>query len=148
MATIRPQRSISDYADLLDLPPHEPTTRPRMSMNDRAAQFSPYAALVGYGDMVEETARLTDEQLILDDTQKESLNSKLTQISDALSHGQQPAVEIDVFVPDSRKAGGSYQMFIGRVKRIDAIAAKLILTDRKEIPIDRIREIYGELWTE
>lgn len=138
---IRPQRSLADYADIIDLPHPDPTTRPRMSHNDRAAQFSPYAALTGYEDVVAETARLTDEELILDETQKDAINEKLRLISNAVRQGQTPAVEITCFVPDSRKAGGSYRMVIGCVKRVDPVGGKLILINRQEIPLERISAI-------
>lgn len=141
MPSIRPTRTLADYADLLELPPHEPTTRPRMSMLDRAAQFAPYAALVGYGDMVVEAARLTDDASILDDGQIVLLDDRLQQLRDALERGEHPAVELTCFVPDSRKEGGSYQTVTGRLRRIDPVAGRLIFTDRREIAIDSIREL-------
>lgn len=147
MGSIRYERSIKDYADMLDMPAPEPTTRPRMAMIDRAAQFSPYAALVGFGDIVEETARLTDNEMILDENQTEVLDQKLQLIQEDLESGHNPTVEVSYFVPDARKKGGSYQIKVGRVKRIDPVAGVVIFMDKKEISIRKINEVYGELFS-
>ena len=51
-----------EYDDIIDLPHHVSAERPHMPMTDRAAQFSPFAALTGYDAAIVETARLTDEK--------------------------------------------------------------------------------------
>lgn len=60
---------MSEYDDIIDLPrpksKHEP-----MPMSDRAAQFSPFAALTGYGDAIDETARLTDHRIELSEEER------------------------------------------------------------------------------
>ena len=53
------------YDDIINLPHHVSKTRPQMSMVDRAAQFSPFAALTGYDAAIKETGRLTDEKVNL-----------------------------------------------------------------------------------
>ena len=141
------ERHIEDYADIIDLPPHEPYTRPRMSMMDRAAQFAPYAALVGYGDMVVETARITDRQLILGASEVETLNAKLQILQESLDLKMQPAAEISYFLPDTRKAGGCYHLKSGHVKRIDIVNGKIHFTDKTEIRIDRINDISSDLFS-
>ena len=72
-----------------------------MALSARAAQFSPFAALMGYEAAVKETARLTDEKLDLDDTEKAALNEKLLLIKKNLA--RMPRISITFFVPDSKK---------------------------------------------
>ena len=50
------------YDDIIDLPHHVSETHARMSRHDRAAQFSPFAALTGFEDMIDDTARDTSER--------------------------------------------------------------------------------------
>ena len=69
-----------NYEDIINLPHHVSETRPRMSMIDRAAQFSPFAALTGHEAALNETARLTDTRIELDDCEKEIINEKLIMI--------------------------------------------------------------------
>lgn len=140
------------YDDMLDLPHHQSSTRPHMSISNRAAQFSPFAALTGYDDKVRETARLTDEKIELSDNEKERLDKKLRIIAEHLD--QRPTVSITYFVPDERKNGGSYRTYTGIVKRIDKLEQKVVfyaengISDGNNIRIDAIVEIECEqfLW--
>ena len=66
----------NDYDDIINLPHHVSSTRPQMSMIDRAAQFSPFAALTGYDAAIKETGRLTDEKIELDEEALSNLNMK------------------------------------------------------------------------
>ena len=59
------------YDDIINLPHPVSKTHPRMSMIERAAQFSPFAALTGYGDVVKEAGRWTEQKIELDETEKE-----------------------------------------------------------------------------
>ncbi|MCD8005221.1 MAG: hypothetical protein LUE91_06155, partial [Oscillospiraceae bacterium] len=95
-----------DYSDIINLPHHVSATRPHMSMHDRAAQFSPFAALTGYDAAVKETARLTDQRAELDDDMKEKLSERINLLQENLAAA--PAVEITYFIPDERKEGGAY----------------------------------------
>ena len=104
-------RTIDDYADIINLPHHQSNTHPHMSNADRATQFSPFAALVGYDAAIEDAARLTDERFELSEYGAAVLNEKLDQIYKRLS--EQPKVTITYFVPDDRKDGGSYVAKIG-----------------------------------
>lgn len=105
-----------------------------MSMHDRAAQFSPFAALVGYDDAVAETARLTDSRLELTEDEMSELNANLNRLLDNLD--EQPQISVTYFVPDKYKTGGRYIVKTGTVRRIDEYARVLIFTDKSEIPID------------
>ena len=129
------------YDDIIHLPHHVSPTRPRMSVADRAAQFSPFAALTGYDAAVKETARLTDEQIELDENSKTILNEKLQMILERL--GEQIEVQITYFRPDSRKSGGAYVTATGVVKKIDTYERSVMMADGTKILIDRIYEIDG-----
>ena len=141
----------SPYADIINLPHHQAADRPHMSLYDRAAQFSPYAALVGYDDMVKETARQTDSKLELGDAEKALLDQKLTLISDVIEDGCHPTITVVYFVPDAFKEGGAYDEFTGSVKKVDAVDRQIIFlaangrSSGKSIGIDFIAEIHGAL---
>ena len=132
------------YKDIIDLPHHQSKTRQRMSMIDRAAQFSPFAALTGHNAAIIETARLTDRQIELDEGTKSIINEKIQMISDYLS--EKPTVTITHFEPDIKKDGGAYLNTTGTVKRIDDFKREIILTDGTIIFIERISDIEGELF--
>ncbi len=119
------------YADIIGLPHHQSETRPHMSLHDRAAQFAPFAALVGFHDMVYEEQRQTDEQTQLTQNEIEELNFKLSQIADMIKNGCCPEVSVTFFEPDNRKSGGSYRTERGIVKKLDAAEKKLIIIGDK-----------------
>ena len=127
------------YADIIDLPHHVSATRPRMSMIDRGAQFSPFAALVGYDAAIAETARLTDFQIELTEGAKAELNKMLQSLAENVRRC--PEVRITWFVPDERKSGGAYVTAMGCVKKVDPYREMLVFTDGREIPFGRIYEI-------
>lgn len=129
----------NNYDDIIDLPHHVSATRPQMSMMDRAAQFSPFAALTGYDAAIRETARLTDQKIDLDDYEKEEINDKIQLITEHL--GENFGVVITYFQPDSKKAGGAYVDAVGIVKKIDEYERVIIFQDGKKIPIDDILDI-------
>ena len=136
--------SSNKYDDMIYLPNPTPTCKPRMSLHDRAAQFSPFAALTGYEDAVEETARLTDTRLELSEDMKTILNEKMQMIVDNLD--SEPIVTITYFVPDKKKSGGAYVDVTGVVKEIDEYERCIVMTDKKKIPIEQIRAIDGTLF--
>ena len=135
---------INPYDDIINLPHHTSVSRPHMSAHDRAAQFSPFAALTGYGSAIAETARLTDARVELDEYTKADLNEKLCIMQERIA--QQPEVSITYFQPDKVKAGGAYITASGYVKKIDSYENTVILQDATKIPIDDILEIDGELF--
>ena len=94
------------YEDIINLPHHVSATRPQMSMIDRAAQFSPFAALTGYDAAIKETGRLTDEKIEMDEEALNILNMKFQILVDSLD--DEPEVTFTYFKPDERKAGGAY----------------------------------------
>ena len=132
------------YAYIITLPHHISKVHPQMSMAQRAAQFSPFAALVGYEDVIDETARQTDSKRELDETGKAELDRKLCVIESHLA--EKPVVEIEYFVPDKTKAGGEYVFKSGEVVKIQPVQKKLVLSDGTVIRIDDIADISGELF--
>ena len=130
------------YDDIINLPHHVSETRAHMPMLDRAAQFSPFAALTGYDAAVVETARLTDQRLELADTQKERISDQLFFLQERIS--EQPEISVEYFVPDEKKAGGAYVTASGRLKKIDAFTQTLRFTNGTDIPFDSIWLIQSE----
>ena len=127
------------YDDIINLPHYISKKHPQMSLEARAAQFAPFAALTGYDDAVKETARLTNERIDLDNEAKMMLDAKLQVIREQLS--EKPLVTITYFVPDARKSGGKYVATNGSVKKIDDYKHLIILDNSVEIPIDEIIDI-------
>lgn len=132
------------YDDIIDLPHHVSATRPRMSMIDRAAQFSPFAALTGYDAAIKETGRLTDRRIELSEDERIVLDRKQQILLDHIC--DRPEVTITYFVPDERKSGGAYVTVTGQVKKVDEFERLLILTDGTKIPLDDILDIGSELF--
>ena len=118
-----------------------PTSKnhPRMSRMNRAAQFAPFAALTGYEESIEETARLTDRRIELSEYEIEELNAKLNFIQEHIK--ERPEVTITYFQPDERKEGGSYITVAGKVRRIDEVIGVLVFEDEKIICLETIIEI-------
>ena len=104
-----------------------------MSMHDRAAQFSPFAALVGYDDAVAETARLTDSRAELTEDEMSELNANLNRLLDSLD--EQPQISVTYFVPDEKKSGGKYVEKVGVVRIYDSYANELVFTDGVRIAV-------------
>lgn len=134
------------YDDLLNLPPHKSSSRTPMSLADRAAQFSPFAALTGYETAIKETARLTDQKIILDETAKSRLDETLSKLQSSIQNRIATEVEIEVcyFEEDKHKAGGRYITERGIVKKIDTYERTLIFTTGLTIDIEDIIEITGD----
>lgn len=128
-----------NYEDIIDLPHHVSPNRNRMSMIDRAAQFSPFAALTGHDAAVKETARLTKEKIELDENAKTVLNEKLQMIAENLN--AQSEITIIYFKPDERKSGGEYVEFRGAAKKIDEYERVIRMMDGTKISVDEIYEI-------
>ena len=127
------------YADIIDLPrPVSPNHRP-MSRGNRAAQFASFDALTGFGEAVDETARLTDGRILLTEDKKQLLDETLHLLLDMAD--EPPTVRITHFVPDTRKAGGAYVTVAGRVADVDTFGGCVVLTDKRRIPVEDILEI-------
>lgn len=128
-----------NYNDIIELPHHTSPVRDRMSMINRAAQFSPFAALTGYDEAVKENARVTKEKIELDENAKAMLDEKLQIIAEHL--GEHLEVTILYFQPDMKKTGGEYVKITGTVKKIDQFERNIRMMDGTKISIDEIYEI-------
>lgn len=134
------------YDDIINLPHHVSKKHPQMSLHDRAAQFSPFAALTGHKAAINETARLTDEKQILSEDVIAQLNEQLNLIKENIGTNQ--TVTITYFVPDDKKSGGAYISHTGVVKKIDEYNHTVILTDKTVIPIEQISEMQSDIFSE
>ncbi len=127
------------YDDIINLPYPVSTKHPPMPISDRAAQFSPFAALTGYDAEIKEAARLTSERVDLTEDATYLLNEKLRLLMDAISDC--PTVTITHFLPDKRKNGGAYVLSTGTVKKFDDYEHTIIMTDGKKISTQEILDI-------
>ncbi|MBT9152158.1 MAG: hypothetical protein DDT35_00372 [Firmicutes bacterium] len=135
---------MNPYDDIINLPRHTSKSRPHMSAHDRAAQFSPFAALTGYDSAITETGRLTDNKVELDEYSKADLNEKLSKINGQID--EQPQVSITYFRPDKKKAGGMYITATGVVKKINPYERTVVMQDATMIPMDDISAIDGAMF--
>ena len=110
-----------------------------MRRGDRAAQFAPFAALSGFDETVQEAGRLTQAQIELAENEREALNDALVRLAARLP--EQPEVRLTYFQPDAKKSGGTYRTILTRVRRLDANAQVLVLTDGTRIPFDALLSI-------
>lgn len=132
------------YEDIINLPHHVSQRHPQLPLGDRAVQFSPFAALTGHAAAIQETARITDERIELDEDAKCVLDEKLRIIQEHMD--ERPEVSITYFRPDAKKAGGAYITATGWVKRIDMFERVVFLKPDKLIPIEDIYEIECSLF--
>jgi len=139
------------YEDIIHLPHHKAANRKHMSMYDRAAQFSLFAALSGFDGVIAETSRLTDRQIELSESEKVLLDQKLTLIDDVIQDKFNPEITVVYFVPDYLKEGGEYQEYTGKVRKVDPVERTVVFlaangrSAGKTIRVDDITEIHGEL---
>jgi len=159
------------YDDMIDLPHHISSRHPQMPLMDRAAQFSPFAALTGHEEAVRETARLTEDFAELDEDRKEQIDRRLRFLSSRIAQGwfREPdgriqerkerfsepdsrsleaEMEITYFQPDLKKSGGAYVTVRRSVKKVDRYLGRLLFTDGTALPLERIVSIEGELFKE
>ena len=129
---------MNDYSDIINLS-RPVSKRPRMSLEQRSAQFAPFAALTGCKGQVKETARLTNKKIEINEELKEILNQKIQLIQKKIK--EQPQIEITYFIPDSKKDGGKYETVTNSVKKIDTYKGEIILIDGTTIAIDEIIDI-------
>ena len=124
------------YDDIIGLPHHVSPAHPPMAVVDRAAQFSPFAALTGYEDAVKETGRLTEHRMELDENCKSILDEQLAGILEQI--GKHPKITVTRFQADQKKTGGTYVQISGAVKKIDEYERVIVLCDGTRIPIGEI----------
>lgn len=134
----------NEYDDIINLPHHVSAVHPHMPIADRAAQFSPFAALTGHESAIKETARLTEQRIELDENSKAAINEKLHIITKRLF--SRPDISITYFLADERKEGGSYITINGKVKKIDTYLHCLVMEDELKIPIDDILNLNGTIF--
>lgn len=139
-------KNTEKYNDIIHLPHPVSARHPQMPISDRAAIFSPFAALVGHGAAIVEAARLTDRKIELDEDSKAVLDEKQRYLEDIIS--QQPEVAVTWFRPDAKKDGGSYVTVTGSLKRTDNIRRIMLLTDGTSIPLDDIVDIESSCFPE
>lgn len=130
---------MSNYDDIIRLQHPTSKTHPRMSRQDRAAQFSPFAALTGYEAVVKETGRLTDQRRELTEDEKAVLDARLRMVMEW--EGAPPEVTVTYFQPDTRKSGGAYLTAQGHIKKVEEHRRVLVMVGGGEIPIDQIASI-------
>lgn len=133
------------YADIIDLP-RPPSARHKMAMEDRAAQFSPFSALTGYDTAINETARLTDSRIEIDEFSKEVINQRLQLLQKHICNADYPTVNIVYFLADERKCGGSYEYVDAQIRKINEITKSVQTTDGLTILIEDIYKLEGEIF--
>ncbi|SDA20673.1 hypothetical protein SAMN02910447_01904 [Ruminococcus sp. YE71] len=140
------------YRDIIGLPHHKSADRKPMSLSERAAQFSPFAALTGYDEIICETGRITKEQCELPDHVKDELDRRLALLTAMTAEGYRPTVTVTCFVPDKHKSGGCYENFTGELRKVDSTFRTLVFSDEKldaagrVIDIDMVSDIGCEIF--
>lgn len=130
------------YDDIIELPHPTSSTHPRMPISDRAAIFSPFAALSGHGAAIAETARQTERRIELDESNREKLDIKQRLLEEIAA--EQPEVTVTWFRPDMKKEGGSYTTLSGKMKKTDSIERVMVMLDGTKIPLEDIVDIESE----
>lgn len=130
------RHDIMKYDSIITNSHYTSRSRPHMPIGDRAAQFAPFAALTGYGDAIDETARYTDRKIELDENEKERLDISLAVLQGKIK--EQPAVTVTYFVPDERKSGGKYITVSKLLKKIDITHRCMVFTDGEKIKADDV----------
>ena len=134
------------YDDIIGLPHPTSQRHPRMPIRERAAIFSPFAALSGHGAAIAETARLTERRMELDEDTKAELDRRQAVL---LAHiGEQPEVAVTWFQPDEKKDGGTYVTTTGRLKKLDTVQRVLVLLDGTSIPLEDVAGLEGDIFQE
>jgi hypothetical protein len=134
------------YDDIIGLPRHVSHARPQMSRENRAAQFSPFAALTGYDAAVRETARLTERKIELGEGAVADLDMKMNMLGDMID--SRPEITVTHFVPDEKKEGGAYVTITGVARKIDGYERAIVLTNGEKIEISNILEIESDIFIE
>lgn len=130
------------YDDIINLSHHVSANHPHMSALDRAAQFSPFAALTGHDAAIRETARLTDSLMELTEEGKELLDERLQMLRVHLA--ERPEVTFTYYEPDEKKSGGEYITVHGRVKKLNELEHQIVLEDGSIVPIENLFAVEGE----
>ena len=132
------------YDDIIGLPHPISVKHPQMAREDRAAQFSPFAALTGYDEAISETQRLTETKKELDEDVKTRLNEKIAVLATRIA--EHPGVKITYFKEDGKKEGGAYLTIVGAVRKVKEFEKILQMEDGTEIPLADVSGIEGEIY--
>ena len=132
------------YEKIINLPHKTSKNRKRMSMHDRAAQFSAFAALTGYGDEIAEKARLTDSKTYITEDAAFIINERINRLLER--EKERPRVTITRFVKDKLKSGGKEEEMSVTVRRVDTVNRQIITDKNEKIAIDDITFIAGEIF--
>ena len=124
------------YDDIIELPHHQSVRHPHLSMAQRSAQFASFAALKGFEEEIAETARVTDDRIVLDEDEIQQIDEILQYVQCNIGDGLQ--ITVTYFVPDKYKSGGSYVQKTGTVKRIDTVQQVLTFADSSQITVSDI----------
>lgn len=136
----------TEYDDIIHLPHPVSSKRPQMPMSDRAVQFSPFAALTGYDEAIQETGRLTEQKIELDEEALQELNERFNILQEHLY--EQPEVRFIYFKPDAQKDGGAYLTVTGVVRKIKLYEREILLQDGTIIPVDDILKMESPIFPE
>lgn len=131
------------YDDIIHLPRHVSATRPRMPIADRAAQFSPFAALTGHHEAIREVGRYTQEKIELDDQSREILALRLQKLLE--NQGMRYEVRVTYFIKDVRKNGGAYFTLTGVVDKFIESESCIVMTDKTRIHLADIVDIQADM---
>ena len=132
-----------NYDDIINLPHHISKTHKQMSIYDRAAQFSPFAALTGFESVIQETSRTTTQKIVLSENQVAVINEKLLILNECV---EQPLITITYFKKDKKKTGGKYQTIQGKIKNIDETNKILVLQDGTKILLNDLFDIKADIF--
>lgn len=132
-----------NYDDIINLSRPQYHDLPPMSIHERAAQFSPFAALVGYDAAVEETARLTDSRREMEEDEINELNRQLSELNKRLL--ERPMIRVTYFIRDRKKEGGRYASKVGNARTIDQAENRIIFTDGESVPV---KDMYSVVFIE
>lgn len=135
---------LEKYEDIINLPHYISLKHPRMSIEARAFQFAPFAALKGYEEAIKETERITDKKIEIDEGLKTILDRKLQYIIANIKGNLE--VTFTYFIKDEKKDGGKYIKKMGVVKKVDNIKRQIIMNDNTLISIDDILNISGDVF--
>lgn len=134
---------MNKYEDIINLS-RPKSKHPQMTLEQRSAQFAPFAALTGYEGQIKEATRLTDKRLELDEEAKTMLDFKLQILKEKIE--TQPIIQVIYFIPDAKKEGGRYVTIESNVKKIDSYKNQIILMNNTNIKIDEIIDIQGNIF--
>lgn len=135
-----------NYDDIINLPHHVSKNHPQMTMYQRAAQFAPFAALVGHDAMIAESARLTEDEIEIGNEVANELNRKMSYLNARLQDS--PTVTITYFIQDRTKSGGVYKTSTGTIRKFDDYDNSLTMSDGTVISFISILDIDGEIFND